>query len=448
MVRLIYNLLFSVFFLFSAPFYFWKMWRRGGWQAGFAQRFGFYDRGVVARLRSGKPLVWMHAVSVGEVNVCVPLQRELRKKFPDHSWLVSTTTSTGMAELNHQLDADVLRIYYPIDFAPLVRRVLRLIGPSMIILVEAEIWPNLLWQAESRSIPVSLVNARLSDSSYRGYRRTGFLFRRIFGSLNSVGAQAEEDIARWVELGCRRECVSLTGNIKFDILPEGAPGRVDAKSVVRGLGIATDAKIIVGGSTHAGEERILAEVFQALKVHDQRLFLIVVPRHMERGAAVAKEIASLGLRVRRRSAIGGQSSDPTRPVDCLVVDTTGELMDFYAIADVVFVGKSLTARGGQNPLEPAKFGKPLIFGKKMGNFRAIVRQLLLERAAIMVENPAELEIELAKILNNSDSAGVLAGNARRVMAKNTGSLMRTCELLDERRKKKLTKGLDEGGLIS
>lgn len=429
LVRLIYNLLFSVFFLLSAPFYFWKMWRRGGWKARFGQRFGFYDRSLVARLRSEKPLVWMHAVSVGEVNVCVPLQRELRKKFPNHTWLVSTTTSTGMAELDHQLDDDVLRIYYPIDFAPTVRRVLRLINPRMIILVEAEIWPNLLWQAESNAIPVSLVNARLSDSSYRGYRLAGFLFRRIFSSLSSVGAQAEEDIARWVELGCRRESVALTGNIKFDIVPDGAPGRVDARSLVRGLGIAPDAKIIVGGSTHAGEERILAEVFKALKKSNQSIFLIVVPRHMERGAAIAREIASLGLTVCRRSAIGGQPSDRNRPLDCLVVDSTGELIDFYAIADVVFVGKSLTGRGGQNPLEPAKFGKPIICGDKMGNFRAIVRLLLLERAVIIVENQALLETELARILKNNELTEVLAENARRAMAKNAGSLTNTCELL-------------------
>jgi 3-deoxy-D-manno-octulosonic-acid transferase len=295
--------------------------------------------------------------------------------------------------------------------------------------VEAEIWPNLLWQAESNAIPVSLVNARLSDSSYRGYRRAGFLFRRIFSSLSSVGAQAEEDIARWVELGCRRESVALTGNIKFDIVPDGAPGRVDARSLVRGLGIAPDAKIIVGGSTHAGEERILAEVFKALKKSNQSIFLIVVPRHMERGAAIAREIASLGLTVCRRSAIGGQPSDRNRPLDCLVVDSTGELIDFYAIADVVFVGKSLTGRGGQNPLEPAKFGKPIICGDKMGNFRAIVRLLLLERAVIIVENQALLETELARILKNNELTEVLAENARRAMAKNAGSLTNTCELL-------------------
>lgn len=429
LIWLAYNLLFAVVIVLAAPFYLWKMWRRGNWRPGFFQRFGIYDRALKARLRAEKPIIWMHAVSVGEVNLGVALLKELRARMPDHRWLVSTTTSTGMAELQRRLPDDVEKIYYPIDFDCCVRSAMRAISPQMIVLVEAEMWPNLVWMARDRGIPVSLVNARLSGSSYRGYLRAAFLFAPLYGSLAAVGAQTEGDVERWVRLGCRPDRVHVTGNIKFDSVATDPPGLIDAGKILRDLGVGPEAKIIVGGSTHAGEERILAEAFVQLAKEIDDLFLVVVPRHMERGSRAASDIADAGLRVVRRSEIAADSGSLSCRPDCLLVDSTGELMDFYDLADVVFVGKSITAKGGQNPLEPAALGKPVVFGPNMGNFREIVRILLNEKGAEIVGTVPEIVDRLRKILTEPAVSDSMGQAARQAVGMNRGSLRKTGDLL-------------------
>lgn len=436
LIRLVYNLLFFVFFLVSAPFYFWKMWRRGGWRSGFGQRFGFYD--ALVRNRFGdRPTGWLHAVSVGEVNLCLPLLEKLRERMPEHQWVVTTTTSTGMAELRRKTP-ETPAVYYPIDLWFVVRRALKTLRPSMIVLIEAELWPNLLWQAGDVGIPVVLANARLSDSSFRGYLRAQFLFRQHFQSLAAVGAQCESDVRRWMQLGCPPERIHVTGNLKFASVVTLAPGRVDARGLLSSMGVPAGAKIIVGGSTHTGEERILGEVFQSLKRELRKpLFLIVVPRHMERGKVAEQDLLSSGCKVLRRSRLKPETPE----TDSLLVDTTGELLDFYAIADVVFVGKSLCARGGQNPLEPVGLGKPVVFGPNMGNFRDIVRQLLAAGAARQVADQLELGRELSQILNHQSESSALVAAGQTVLEKNRGTLEKTVGIVccgDEKNPSKTT----------
>ena len=210
-----YNILFTIFFLLSAPYYFMKLWRRGNWRKNFSQRFGRYNAKVKQSI-TNRHMLWIHAVSVGEVNLCTQLIRALEPRVPNLKIIVSTTTTTGMGELKRNLPSHILKIYYPIDRHKYVRRALSTLHPEAIVLIEAEIWPNFLWQAKSRGIPTFLINARLSERSFRGYKLFGFLFRQIFASFAGVGAQNEADAAKLRQLGCRPDAIHVVGSLKFD----------------------------------------------------------------------------------------------------------------------------------------------------------------------------------------------------------------------------------------
>src|SRR5208283_497970 len=210
-----YNILFTIFFVLSSPYYFRRMRRRGNWRRGFRERFARYDPNLKQAL-TNRQVLWLHAVSVGEVNLCTQLIRALELRLPNIKFVVSTTTSTGMAELRRRLPTHISKIYYPIDRRKFVSRALAVVSPEAIVLVEAEIWPNFLWRARDLKIPVFLANARLSDRSFRGYKRFGFLFRPLFAAFAGVGCQNEADAQRLRDVGCRPETVQMLGNLKFD----------------------------------------------------------------------------------------------------------------------------------------------------------------------------------------------------------------------------------------
>jgi 3-deoxy-D-manno-octulosonic-acid transferase len=429
-MRFGYNILFAFFFFLSAPFYFWKMWRRGNWRAGFGQRFGFYSPQFKASV-NGSPLIWLHAVSVGEVGICCQLLHSLEPCLRGRQILVSTTTSTGMAELQRLLPPHILRIYYPADFAGAVRRAMKLFRPAAIILVEAELWPNFLWEATGRKVPLFLVNARFSKKSFRNYTRAGFLVRPIFARFAGVGCQYAEDLERVKELGFPPAAVRLTGNLKFDAALPNARGALDARALLRQIGVADDAPLLVAGSTHAGEEAILAEVLTRLRKQFPKLFLVLVPRHFERTKDVAKELEVRGVKFILRSALAEQNFKPSGPVECLLVNSTGELKFFYEVATVVFVGKSLTARGGQNPIEPAALGKPVVFGPQMQNFASAVRAFKANDAIVQVPDAPGLEKAVAELLTNEARRNELGQRARQVVEQNLGATERTVALIVE-----------------
>lgn len=430
-MRLLYNLLFPVFFLLSAPYYFWKMWRRGGWRAGFGERFG---RIAPAKLQplAGAQVLWLHAVSVGEVGVCAQLVATLKPRLPGWKFVVSTTTTTGMGEVEKKLPADVTRIYYPVDFPWAVRRTLQAIHPAALVLVEAELWPNLLWQAQATGLPVCLANARISDRSFPRYRRAAFLFRDLFQSFAGVGAQNQPDAARLVELGCRADAVVVTGNVKFDAVKPTDPAKVNAPALLRQLGVAEDAPVLVAGSTHAGEEILLAQMFLRLRERFPSLFLVLVPRHFERTKTVVEELRSTGLRFALRTELAEGKPFTPGSVDCLLVNTTGELMSFYTRATVVFVGKSLTAKGGQNPIEPGALGKAMVFGPHMENFRPIAADFVASDGAVQVPDAAALEAAFATLLADSARREQLGANALRVVQRNQGAAERTAGMIAAR----------------
>jgi 3-deoxy-D-manno-octulosonic-acid transferase len=427
-VRILYNILFSVFFVLSSPYYFMRMWRRGNWTKGFGQRFGAYDAKLKQAI-TNRQVLWMHAVSVGEVNICTQLIRALEPRVPNMKIVVSTTTTTGMGELQKKLPTHISKIYYPIDRKPYITRALATIRPKAIVLVEAEIWPNFLWRARDLNIPLFLVNARLSERSFRGYKRWGFIFRKIFATFAGVGTQNEADAARLCELGFRPEAVNVVGSLKYDAAKLDERRVLDVPRIMQQLGVPPDAMLLVCGSTHAGEEALLAEQFLRLRKQFLNLFLVMVPRHFERGKEVGRELQERGVKFIFRSEITASMQLPAGELDCLLVNTTGELKYFYEHAAVIFVGKSLIGQGGQNPIEPGALGKAMVFGPHMQNFEDIVRNFIAQDGAVQVKDAAELERALAKLLDDPRRREELGSNARKVVRENLGAIDRTVDMI-------------------
>jgi 3-deoxy-D-manno-octulosonic-acid transferase len=279
---------------------------------------------------------------------------------------------------------------------------------------------------------VFLVNARMSRRSYRGYKLFSCLFQPLFASLAGVSCQNEADAAQLRELGCRPEAIHVLGNLKFDAAKLDEQRPLEVPELLRQIGVPPHTPLLVGGSTHAGEEAILGEVYLKLKPRFPDLFLIVAPRHFERGKEVGKALSGCGVKFLYRKDITGKTEFKERPVDCLVVNTTGELKYFYEYASVVFVGKSLTAHGGQNPLEPGVLGKPMVFGPHMENFAAIAQALLAQGGALQVQNAQELETAVGDLLANPERAAQLGRTAQRVVRENQGAIDRTAGMIIER----------------
>jgi 3-deoxy-D-manno-octulosonic-acid transferase len=429
-MRVAYNILLVLIFWLGEAWHFLKMWRRGNWRVGYGQRFALYDEELKSIL-GRRPVVWLHAVSVGEVGVCLQLLRELEPKLPAVQFVVSTTTSTGMGELRRKLPAHIPAIYYPADLAGVVRRALNTIRPRAIILVEAELWPNLLWQAQDRDIPLYLINARLSERSFERYRRVSFLFRPIFSKFRAVGCPQPGDAKRLIALGFPANSVRTVGNMKFDAAqPDARPG-LDVAGLLRQIGVNPKAKLLVAGSTHAGEEAILAEMLPRLRARFPDLFLVLVPRHFERAKDVGRELDACGVKFVRRTEITSATSLAPDAVPCLLVDSTGELKYFYQEAAVVFVGKSLAAQGGQNPIEPAALGKAMVFGPNMQNFVAITQAFLAGQGAVQVQTATELEETLARLFADDTLRGQLGGQALRIFQENLGATERTVAMILE-----------------
>jgi 3-deoxy-D-manno-octulosonic-acid transferase len=433
-VRLLYNILFTIGFVLLAPRYFMRMQRRGNWLPGFPERFGHYHSGLKQAL-TNRHVIWIHAVSIGEVNLCTQLIRALEPRVPNIKIVVSTTTTTGMAELRRHLPTHISKIYYPIDRRKIVSRAFAVINPKAIVLIEAEIWPNFIWRAQKLGIPLFLANARLSDRSYRGYKRLKFLFRPLFASFAGVGAQNETDAARLREVGCRPETIRVVGNLKFDAAKLNERQKLDVPALLRQLGVPDDALILLGGSTHDGEEVILAEVAQRLRRRFPNLFLVLVPRHFERAREVGGQLRERGVKFVCRNEIFANTQFPEGELDCLLVNTTGELRFFYQNATVVFIGKSLTAIGGQNPIEPGALGRAMVFGPNMQNFADITHHFLKKSAAIQVNSSAELEKTIAELLADRVRREELGRNAMEVVAENLGAIDRTVEMILEQLKK-------------
>ena len=427
MIRFIYNLFWPIGLLFFLPGYFTKMIRRGGYREKFGQRLGIYDRELRDCL-SKQRSTWLHAVSVGEVNIALKLANALRTLESDLRCVLTTTTTTGFALARKNAPPWMEIIYTPLDHWPIMRRAFSVIRPARILLIEAEVWPNLAGEAHMRQIPLVLVNARLSPRSERRYRRFRFFVAPIFRLLDLVCVPEEEDIERWAALGVLPDRIHVTGSIKFD--PDVQPQSQAVATTLRDVlpAVSSDSLVLFGGSTHRGEEKILAGIFLRLRQQFPSLRLFIAPRHVERLQEIRADLGVFPLRVALASeSRQGRDAD----ADCILLDTTGELQRWYGIATVVFVGKSLTAHGGQNPVEPIFSGKPVVFGPHMENFATLARRLLSKNGAIQVADSNSLEGAIAELLRDGDARDRLVQNARAVLGEHQGATARAAALIHE-----------------
>ena len=428
MIRFIYNLFWPVGLLFFLPGYLLKMVRRGGYRKKFGQRLGRYDRELRIRL-SNQRSTWLHAVSVGEVNVALKLTGALRALEPDLHCVLTTTTTTGFAMASQNAPSWMEVIYTPLDYWPIMRRAFAVIRPRRIVLVEAEVWPNLTAQAHTSRIPLVLVNARLSPRSELRYRQFRFFVAPTFRLLDLVCVQEPADADRWQRIGVERSRIKCTGSIKYDPNVQAQTETV-AASPWHGWSVpARDGSVLFGGSTHRGEEEILAKVFLRLRQQFPSLRLFIAPRHVERLPEIRAQLDALGLRVALASeaGTGREASD----ADCLLLDTTGELQRWYDIASVVFIGKSLTAQGGQNPVEPILAGKPVVFGPHMENFATLAKALVSKNGAIQVRDADFLERTVAELLRDTKARQCLVQNAREVLSSHQGATARAASLINK-----------------
>jgi 3-deoxy-D-manno-octulosonic-acid transferase len=430
MIRFIYNLFWPIGLLFFLPGYLLKMVRRGGYREKFGQRLGIYDRELRARLsqRGGKRPTWLHAVSVGEVMVALKLAQQLRTLEPDVPCVLTTTTTTGFALANKNAPPWIEVMYTPLDFWPVMRRAFSTIRPAKIVLVEAEIWPNLAAKAHAQRIPLALVNARLSPRSERRFRRFRFFVAPTFRLLDLVCVQERDDVDRWTALGVERSSIKYTGSIKYD--PTGLDeesGEFVAASVRDILpGLNPERPVLFGGSTHRGEEEILAKIFARLRQKFPSLCLFIAPRHVERVREIRAQLEALPLQVRLASEAANHSK---AEADCVLLDTTGELRRCYSIATVVFIGKSLTAHGGQNPVEPIMARRPVVFGPHMENFVTLAGTLVSKEGAIQVHDVESLERTVENLLGDTEARQRLVRNAREVLDQHRGATARAAVLI-------------------
>ena len=429
MIRLIYNLFWPIGLLFFLPGYFAKMIRRGGYREKFGQRVGIYDRELRTRL-SNQRSTWLHAVSVGEVNIALKLANALRALEPDLRCVLTTTTTTGFALARKTAPPWIEAMYTPLDYWPIMRRAFSVIRPARIVLIEAEVWPNLAAAAHRHRIPLALVNARLSPRSEQRYRRFRFFIAPMFRRLDLVCVPERGDVERWAALGVQRKRIRVTGSIKFD--PEVAKAEAVAASPWNAAAdtFSSDSLVLFGGSTHRGEEEILVKVFLRLRKQFPSLRLFIAPRHVERLQEIQAQLRTFPLRV----ALASETpADLGANADCVLLDTTGELQRWYGIASVVFIGKSLTAHGGQNPVEPILAGKPVVFGPHMENFGMLAKTLISNNAAMQVSDTDSLEHTVAELLRDSEARQRLVQNAHAALSEHQGATARTAELLHELR---------------
>jgi len=423
-VLLIYNLLLPLALLLMLPGYLVKMVRRGSYGRGFSERLGFYSARKRQILRDLDRPVWIHAVSVGEVNIARKLVAALRDIDSGLTIVISTTTPTGFA-IAEQSDA-TLAIYNPVDLWPVARWSLKVINPRAMVLVEAEVWPNLVSGAIKRGVEVSLVSARLSLKSERSYTKFGCLTAPVFAMLTRVCVQEEEDVARWRKLGVGSCAIMHLGSIKFDSQGVSEPLEVAQFSeLLAGHLCGERRRVLLAGSTHSGEEALIGNVYCKLRERFPDLYYVVAPRHVERLEQVLADLRAIGLTPGLRSGIEEADSGHGREHDCLVIDTTGELEAWYYVVDLVVIGKSFLAAGGQNPVEAVFADKPVFYGPHMENFTALVSLFAAHGVGMQVADEHELEERLALALDASGTEAIMVQQAKQAMAVHRGAAQRS-----------------------
>ena len=380
-----------------------------------------------SRKRDNRP-IWIHALSVGEVLSAVPLIKELKTCFKHQDIVFSASTKTGFEIANKLFKKDVDSIFFfPFDLLFSVKYITGIINPAIVIIVESDIWPNFLFEMKKRHIPVVLINARLSNRSFKGYKRFSFIFNKLFLSFAKICTQSIEDARRFMLLGIPSNMISTTGNIKFD-QPYDPVSEKEIEILKQSMNIQQVKKILMAGSTHEGEESILIDAFSRIRKDFADTVLILVPRNPERARSILKLCKSAGfLSILMKNF---ENIDEDEKFDVIVVDVIGILKRLYAIADVAFVGGSLVDLSGHNPLEPAAFSKPIIFGQYMSDFAHISQMLVDSGGAVQVENAESLYETIAGILSDSKKARNMGEKAFRVFNANKGAVEKTLKVIE------------------
>jgi 3-deoxy-D-manno-octulosonic-acid transferase len=429
----LYSLLTAIAALIASPYYFLKGLRTGKYLGNLGERMGRVPPSVRARAQEGGS-IWLHAVSVGEVIAGVPLARALKQRFPTQPLIISTTTQTGQKVARERLGFADAVFYFPLDWAWMVKRVLRAIRPASVIVLETEIWPNFLREARRAGAPVIFVNGRLSDRSFARYQRLlgmlGFLLRGFFRRVLSNGAlfamQSQTDAERIRALGAPADRVTVTGNLKYDSpAPSSSPLETWlAESVLR----QNRRPLIVAGSVVAAEEPLVLRAFGVLKKRMPDALLVLAPRKPERFEIAAQETEGADYRFVRRSNITGddpKSGVLPKAVEVFLLDSIGELAGLYRLADAVFVGGSLVAAGGHNILEPAACGRPPVFGPSMENFRGIARTFIERGAAREVTSAEDLGAAWIELVEHPELSRKMGDAARELVEASRGATART-----------------------
>jgi len=403
---ILYDLIFLLFAIVSLPVYLFK----GKLHRGLLERLGFLPEVAWSRP------IWVHAVSVGEVMSVKGLIHEIKKAYPGKQIILSTVTATGNQVAKSVADTNIFLLYLPFDLSFIVNSVLSRINPVIFIIAETEIWPNLICALNKKKIPVMIVNGRISDASAKRYRAVRFLLKRVVSKMNLICAQSERDARRFKEsLGAKEENVMITGNMKFDFSVPDFREEALIKLRKEMMLHPTD-KLWACGSTRPGEEEIILRAYKELLREFKNLLLVIAPRHPDRSEEVVSLVSKSGFKAIKISHL------PYECVTCIahpvfILDTIGNLPEFYKAADLVFVGGSLARTGGHNILEPAIFAKPVIFGPHMFNFRDIADLFLKGNAGIMVRNDEELKNQIAFLLNSPQEAQALGERARQLIVK-------------------------------
>lgn len=417
------NLAYVALLLAVSPVLLYRRWVLGKYRDGWTEKLW----GQLPERSGSKPCLWLHAVSVGEVLQLRPMMKRLIAQRPDWDFVITTTTRTGLDVARKEFAQHTV-CYFPLDFSWAARRAISRIKPSAIVLVELELWPNFILTANRLGVPLALINGRVSEKSFRGYRRIRPLIARLLSGFHLLAAQNEEYAERLRKLGAPSERLHITGSIKFDGV-QSDRSNPRTSELRQFFGLNPRSQVFIAGSTQSPEEAYALDAWQTLRHEVPNLRLILVPRHKERFEEVAALVASRGWKLKRRSSGIGMDESAHSADEVLLLDTLGELGACWGLADFAFVGGSFSQRGGQNMLEPAAYGAAVLFGPNTWNFRDIVEQLLARDAARVVRSETELTNAVRELLNSPAAAAQLGERAKELVATQQGAATRTLDLL-------------------
>ena len=418
---LFYNLIFLVFSFFFIPFSLLKILLSK--ESVHRERWGFYSDAVLRQLGK-KPHIWFHAASVGEVAIALSLLTRMKRIYPRHGFVISTTTPQGRAIASRAQGVDAAFLA-PLDLPWIVRRAVQRIRPSLLLVVETELWPNLLRGVKRAGIPVILFNGRISQRSYRFYLPLRFFFRGVLENFDALCLKSSADRERMVSLGAAPSAIHITGDIKFHQIVQ--PSEIAGTRLRRKLRLPKDLPVLIAGSTHEGEEALILQVFKELQIDFPRLILILAPRHLQRIPRVEKLLGSQRVRFVKRTMI----SDERRPEEVILLDTVGELAALYGLGTAIFVGGSFSRVGGHNILEVLAHGKGVIFGPHMENFIEIARLVVERGAGIQVRTPEELAKAVRRLIMNPSLSKEMGKKGLALLREHQGALESTMKIVKE-----------------